>query len=91
MREKDHFMYRCMITGKNSQLGEPCNRITVKQREKTYLGWRKNEETREYEEVVVGQGYEIVKEIVACAEGVSLWNSWNETDRSLFLKTIGIK
>lgn len=89
-------MYKCQVTGKFSRKGdstahppvaaEKLNKIVVATRPQTYYRWVKNEETNKWEQVVIGHGWEIVREINACAEGVALWNSWSEEERAVFLK-----
>jgi hypothetical protein len=81
-------MYRCMITKKLSKVGEKLNKVVVITRPKNYTRWIKNEETFKYEEVVVGSGWEIVKELDCTTEGEALWNSWSVDDRAAFLKGI---
>lgn len=65
---------------------EKLNRIVVATRPRTYTKWVRNEETNKWEEVEIGQGHEIVREINASDEGLALWNSWNEGERAMFLK-----
>lgn len=65
---------------------EKLNRIVVATRERVYTKWVKNEETHKYEEVEIGRGWEIVREINASDEGLALWNSWSEDERAAFLK-----
>jgi hypothetical protein len=79
-------MYRCEITGRNSRLGEKLNKVVAITRPKSYTRWIKNEETFKYEEVVVGTGFEIVRELSCSAEGEALWRSWTPEEREAFLK-----
>lgn len=65
---------------------EKLNRIVVQKRERTYTKWVKNEETLKWEEVFVAKGWEIVRELHACEEGVKLWESWTPEQQELFLK-----
>jgi hypothetical protein len=46
----------------------------------------KNEETREWQKVVAGEGYETVREISVSAEGAEIWASWSDAERELYLK-----
>ena len=89
-------MYRCQITGKNSKPGNPhatpypiaaekLNKIVVATREKVYTKKVRNEETNKWEDVEIGHGWEIVRELNVNAEGLALWNSWNEDERTAFL------
>lgn len=95
-------MYICQVTGKFSRQGRPgpldkegyptqipgekLNKIVVATRERVYTKWIKNEETHKYEEVEIGRGWEIVREINASDEGLALWNSWSPEERAIFLQ-----
>jgi len=79
-------MYRCEITNKVSEPGDPLNKIVALTRPKTYFRWIKNEENNRWEEVEVGHGSEVVRELSLSAEGLQLWHSWSDVDRELFLK-----
>lgn len=65
--------FKCQITGKISKSGEKCNKIVTKKRDRVYTKWVANEETRQWEEVVAGHGWEVVKEINVSNEGLALW------------------
>jgi hypothetical protein len=65
---------------------EKLHKIVVATRERIYTRWVKNEETHKYEEVEIGRGWEIVREINASDEGLALWNSWSEEERAIFLQ-----
>lgn len=67
---------------------EKMNKIVVATREKVYTRWFKNEETGKWEELEVGRGWEIVREINASEEGLQLWNSWSEDERAIFLENL---
>ncbi len=79
-------MYRCEITNRVSEPGAGLNKITVATRPKTYMKWVRDEETNRWQEVEAGRGQEIVRELSLSAEGLQLWNSWSEADKTLFLK-----
>lgn len=79
-------MYRCEITGKNSKLGEKLNKVIALTRPKTYTRWVKNEETRQYEEIPVGTGFEPVKELNLSREGLAMWESWSKEEQEAFAK-----
>lgn len=81
-------MYRCMITNKQSQPGEPLNKTVVATRPKIYMKWVRDEETNRWQEVEAGRGHEIVRELNLSAEGLQLWESWSEADKTLFLKQL---
>jgi hypothetical protein len=67
---------------------EKLNKIVVETRERTYTKWVRNEETNKWEEVFVAKGWEIVKEISASDEGVALWQSWTDEEKTVFLKSL---
>lgn len=81
-------MFQCAITNKISKPGEKCNKIVIKTREKTYHKKIFNEELRQYEEVVAGTGWEIVKEINASSEGLSLWNDLSPEEQKQLVNEI---
>lgn len=66
-------MFRCAITGKVTQPGEPMNRVVTQTRKVTYR------EKRDGELVVVGKGTEIVKEIAVSAEGLAILKAQEAT------------
>jgi hypothetical protein len=67
-------MYKCEVFGTMSKPGEKCNKIVVEKRAKVYTRKYRDELTGRIEEVEVGRGWEIVKEINASDEGVRFWN-----------------
>jgi hypothetical protein len=77
--------YRCEIT-KRVVMDVPLNKVVALTRPKTYTRWILNEETRQFEEVVIGEGRETVRELNLSTEGVSIWESWTEAERATFLK-----
>jgi hypothetical protein len=80
-------MYRCEILGKNSRLGEKLNRITALTRERTYTKWVKDEDTKQWSEVILPvKGFEIVKELSCSLEGYELWQSWTEVERDGYMR-----
>ena len=81
-------MYVCQVTGRQSKSGQKLNKLVVQTRPKTYTRWIRNEDTREWEEIEIGRGYETVREINASQEGMDLWNSWSPEERELFLKRV---
>lgn len=72
-------MYRCAITGKLSAPGELCNKVVVETRERIYFTKVLNEETRKMEDVEIGRGHEIVKEINVSEAGLKIWNAKQTT------------
>lgn len=81
-------MFKCSITGKLSSPGDKCNKIVVAKRERVYTRFFRNEDTGKWEELEVGRGWEIVREINACDSGVELWNSWSDSDKQAFVQNI---
>jgi hypothetical protein len=81
-------MFMCQVTGRMSKPGEKMNRITVAKRERTYSRKEKNEDTGRWEDVEIGHGWEIVRQIVATDEGVAEWDSMSDAQRKLHLQNI---
>jgi hypothetical protein len=79
-------MYRCDLTKQNSRPGQKLNKITVVKRPQTYFKYVKNEDSRIWERVQAGTGWEIVHELNLSAEGLALWESWSEEDRTNYLR-----
>lgn len=79
-------MFYCQISGHLSKPGVKPERIVVAIRPKNYTRWVRNEETNDWEEVIIGSGWEIVKEVNASQEGVAIWNSWNKDQREAYAK-----
>jgi len=82
-------MYKCQVYGTNSKLGEKLNLVTIKTREKIYTRKYRDDMTGSIEDVEVGRGFEIVKEIRMGAEALALWNSIPLADRPAYVKTLG--
>lgn len=78
-------MFICQVVGKVTEPGEKINKIVVATRDRIYKEKVFNEELRKYEEVVVGHGTEIVREISASDEGLQVWNEMSEADRAKYL------
>ena len=81
-------MFYCQITNHLSKPGEKPHRIVIQRRDRVYMGFVKNEETVKWEEVDVGRGWEIVREINVSNEGLRLWDLWSEDERAAFIKHI---
>ncbi len=81
-------MYICQVTGKQSKAGEGQHKIVVQTRDRIYTRRVKNEETNKWEDVEVGRGWEIVREISASSEGLALWESWSPEERAIFLQNL---
>lgn len=78
-------MFICQVTGKMSEPCEKINKIVVAKRDRVYFEKVFNEELRKYEELEVGRGWEVVRELTASEEGVQVWNEMSEPERSKFL------
>lgn len=81
-------MFMCQVTGRMSKPGEKLNCITVAKRERTYFRKEKNEDTGRWQEVEIGHGWEIVRQIVATDEGATKWSSMSEVQRKLHLEKV---
>ncbi|NBW58608.1 hypothetical protein EBR43_12705 [bacterium] len=78
-------MFICQVTGRVSKPGEKMNRIPVLKRDRVYFKKLKNEDTGKWEEIEVGRGWEIVREIAATDEGVAVWNGLTDSQRTMKL------
>lgn len=81
-------MFYCQITGRLSKQGEKLNKVVVETRERVYTKRVRNEETREWETVEIGRGWEIVRELNASDAGVQEWNDMTDEDRQAFLSAL---
>jgi hypothetical protein len=81
-------MFYCQITGRLSKQGEKLNKVVVETRERVYTKRVRNEETREWETVEIGRGWEIVRELNASDAGVQEWNDMTDEDRQSFLSAL---
>jgi hypothetical protein len=81
-------MFYCQVTKRQSKPLEKVNKLVVATREKTYFQKFRNEETGKLEDVEVGRGWEIVKEINACDEGARLFNAMTPEERASFTKSL---
>jgi hypothetical protein len=79
-------MFYCQVTKRQSKPLEKVNRLVVATREKTYFEKFRNEETGKLEDIEVGRGWEIVKEINACQEGADVFNAMSLEERAAFVK-----
>ena len=81
-------MFICQVTGKISKPGEKLNRLPVVKRDKVYFKKIKNEETGKWDDVEVGRGWEIVREITVSDEGAAVWNNMSESQRASLLSRL---
>lgn len=79
-------MYRCEITGKQSKPNAKLHKVIALTRNKTYHRWVKDEDTREWTQIIAGVGFEPVKELSCSEEGAALWASWSAEEKDAFLK-----
>lgn len=82
-------MFKCSITGRSSRPNEKCQKLVVSRRPKSYTKFIQDEDTERWMEVTAGNGWEIVKEIDCTQSGMDLWNTWSETERTVFLTERG--
>lgn len=80
-------MFQCQVTGRMSEHGQKCNKIVVEKRDRIYMTKVRNEETGRWEDVELGRGWEIVREISATDTGVQTWEKMDEEARKLLLNT----
>lgn len=81
-------MFYCQITNQLSQSGEKPSKLVVEKRDRIYTRRVKNEETREWETIVCGHGWEIVKELNASAAGVREWNEMDDSQKTEFVTAL---
>lgn len=79
-------MFICQISGKLSEPGEKVHKVVIKKRDWKYTARVYNEEIGQVEEVQVGHGWEIVKEVNATAQGLKEWNEMTEAQRTEHLR-----
>ena len=79
-------MFRCEVTGKMSKQGEKLHKVVVSTRQREYKEWVYNEDTRRSEELVVGHGWEIVRELNASEEGEAVWNAMTPEAQTAWVK-----
>lgn len=65
-------MFYCAVTKKLSKSGEKPYKIVTEKRQRIYMRKFRDEDGN-VEEVIVGRGWEIVKEILTTKEGHDLW------------------
>lgn len=81
-------MFYCQITNLLSKSGEKPTKLVVEKRDRVYSRRVKNEETREWETLEVGKGWEIVKELNVSSAGEQEWNGMNETQKAEFVAAL---
>jgi hypothetical protein len=74
-------------SGEGIHASEKVQRIVVASRSKIYKKRIFNETTRQAEDIEVGRGVEIVKEVNATQAGLVLWNSWSPSQQAAWVKT----
>ena len=81
-------MFHCKVTGKRSESGEKLHKLVVAKRSRAYVAKVENEETGYFEDLVVGHGWEIVREVNSSQEGLDLFFSLDEEQKRDFLKRL---
>jgi hypothetical protein len=81
-------MFYCDVTRNLSRSGEKPTKLTVEKRDRVYTRRVRNEETREWETIEVGRGWEIVKELNVSDAGLQEWNQMTEDQRNDFLNAL---
>ena len=81
-------MFYCEVTGKLSQLNEKPSKLVVEKRDRIYTRRVKNEETREWETIEVGRGWEIVKELSVSDAGQREWNEMSKDQQADFVTAL---
>jgi hypothetical protein len=81
-------MFYCEVTGLLSKPNEKPSKLVIEKRDRVYTRRVKNEETREWETIEVGRGWEIVKELNASAAGVQEWNGMTPDQQADFLAAL---
>jgi hypothetical protein len=81
-------MFYCEVTGLLSKPNEKPSKVVIEKRDRVYTRRVKNEETREWETIEVGRGWEIVKELNASAAGVQEWASMTPDQQADFLAAL---
>lgn len=79
-------MFVCQISGKLSKPGEKVHKVVIKTRDRVYTARVFNEEIGQVEDVQVGRGWEIVKEVNATYEGYCEWQAMTEDQRAEHLR-----
>lgn len=81
-------MFICKITDRVTKPGEAMNKIVIATRERVYMRKFRNEETGRWEDVEVGRGWEIVKEVPVSEEGLAAWNDLSDDQRERLAKIL---
>ena len=81
-------MFICEITGRVTKSGEKMNRIPIVKRDRVYFKKLKNEDTGKWDEVEVGRGWEIVKEISVSEEGLAKWQAMSDQQRENLVRKL---
>lgn len=77
-------MFRCEITGKLSAPLEKTNKVVVETREKVYFAKFRNEDTGKWEDIEIGRGSEIVRELTVSEAGLAEWEAMTPEQRHAF-------
>jgi hypothetical protein len=78
-------MFKCDVLGKFSQPGEKCLKLVIETRPRTYVQRVRNEETLRWEDLVVGSGTEIVRELNVTESGLKFWDTLSDEGKAKHL------
>ena len=81
-------MFICEITGRVTKSGEKMNRVPIVKRDRVYFKKLKNEDTGKWDEVEVGRGWEIVKEISVSEEGLAKWQAMSDQQKENLVRKL---
>jgi len=81
-------MFKDQITGKFSEKGEKCHRLTVAKRSKDYYGYRLDEEQDDYLWQKIGSGEEPRLEVNTTEDGIKVWESWSPEQKQSFVQSL---
>lgn len=81
-------MFYCEVTGLLSKSNEKPSKLVIEKRDRVYTERRRNEETREWETIEIGRGWEIVKELTVSAAGEREWNEMSADQKADFVNAL---
>ena len=68
-------MFYDEVLGRMSRAGAKMVKVVAEKRKKTYFRKTRNIETGEVEDVVIGKGWEVVRELKTSEEGEKIWKA----------------
>ena len=81
-------MFRDAITKRVSKVGEAPTKLVVATRERKYYHQVFNEETEEWETMLAGTGWEIVKDVSVTSAGLAEWTSLSAEEKAELAKAL---